>query len=44
VNNGLLLWDTATFPALSVLRSVSFDSADDFSDPARRPQLVIWFQ
>jgi hypothetical protein len=44
VNNGLLLWDTATFPALSVLRSVSFDSADDFSDPARRPQLVIRFQ
>ena len=45
VNNGLLLWDTvAAFPPLSLLRSVSFDSADSFADPAERPQLIIRLQ
>jgi hypothetical protein len=43
-NNGLLMWDTATFPLNSVLRSVAFNSADSFADPATRPQLVIRFQ
>lgn len=45
VNNGLLLWDTvAAFPPLSLLRSVSFDSADSFADPVERPQLIIRLQ
>lgn len=45
VNNGLLLWDTvAAFPPLSLIRSVSFDSADSFADPAERPQLIIRLQ
>lgn len=43
-NHGLLLWDTAGFPALSVLRSVAFDSADDFATQSTRPQRIIRFQ
>jgi hypothetical protein len=44
-NNGLLLWDTvASFPPYSVLRAVTFDSAEWYASLGTRPQLVIRFQ
>jgi len=44
-DNGLLLWDNvSTFPPVSVIRGVGFESADDNSGATRRPQLVIRYR
>lgn len=45
LNNGLLMYDTVSqLPGLSLLRAISLDSSDSYSNLARRPTLIIKVQ